>query len=72
MDRSLNAVLNASIALGGDLRLAATVADILANGIAAVAAVGEQNTGIAIALVHQLGIGGAVVRLARRQRRAGR
>ena len=72
VDRSLDAVLNTPVALCWDLRLPATVADIPSDGIAVVAAVGEQDARVAVAFIYQLGIGRAVVRLARRQRQADR
>ena len=72
VDRPPDAVLDAPVAFGGDLRLAGAVADILADRIAVVAAVGEQDARVAVTLIHQLGIGRAVVRFARRQGQADR
>ena len=72
IDRPPDAVLDTAVPFGGYLRLGTTVADVLADGICVVAAIGEQDAGVAVAFFHQLGIGGAVVRLARRQRQADR
>jgi hypothetical protein len=48
VERPLNAVLDAPVPLGRDFRLAATVAHILPYGIAVVAAIREQDAGIAV------------------------
>ena len=65
-------MLDPPVALGGDFGLATAITNILADGIAVVAAVSEQDARVAVTLIHQFGVGGAVVRLAQRQRQADR
>lgn len=72
VERLLDAVLDAPVPLGWDFRLAATIAHILPYGIAVVAAIREQDAGVAVPLLHQHAVGRAVMRLARRQRQADR
>ena len=48
VDRLLDAVLNTPAALCRDLRLPATVADILSDGIVVIAAVGEQDAALVL------------------------
>jgi hypothetical protein len=65
-------VLDLPVPLGRDLGTGSPVARVLTDGIAIVAPIGQEDARIAVALVHQVGIGGRVVRLAGRQQRVHR
>jgi hypothetical protein len=70
VDRVVDGMLDQPVAFGWDFRSAAASAHIVADRIAVIATIAEQNVGIAVAFGHQVGIGGAVVGLAGRQNHA--
>jgi len=57
-------MLDAAVSLGRDFGCGAAISGILPYGIAIVSPVGEQDAGIAVAFLHEVGISRAVVRLA--------
>jgi hypothetical protein len=67
VDCAVEGVLDQSIALGWDFRPAITGSNVVADRIAIIAAIAEQNIRIAVALSHQVAIGSAVVSFAGRQ-----
>lgn len=67
IEGSIDGMLDAAISFGGDFGRGSAVGCIAADGVAVVAAIGQQDAGIAIALIHQVGIRGAVVGLAEAQ-----
>lgn len=67
IQRPVDGVLNPPVSLGRDFRPTSSGANLVADGVAVVAAVGKHDLGIGAVLAHQVVEGGAVVRLARRQ-----
>ena len=67
VERPVDRVLNEAVLLGRYLWLAASAADVLADGVAVVAAIGQQHLGVDVMFGHQVGVGGAVVGFAGRQ-----
>src|SRR6185437_3879462 len=61
VDGAVDRVLHEAVLLGRDLGCAATGADVVANGVAVVASIGEQDGGLGVVLGHQVGIRGAVM-----------
>jgi len=72
VDGVIDGVLDQAVAFGRDFRLATTATHIVADRVAVIAAITEQNVGIAVPLGHEIGIGGTVMRLAGRQDNADR
>src|SRR6516162_1051033 len=66
----MDQVVHRAVALGGDFRRRAAIAQVLADRIAVIALVGEHGAGITVALLHQLVIGGDIMCLALAQHRA--
>ena len=60
----MDQVVHRAVALGGDFRRRAAIAQVLADRIAVIALVGEHGAGITVALLHQLVIGGDIMCLA--------
>lgn len=67
----IDRMLDLAVALGRDLGRGASVPDV-PGSVAVAAAVREQDSWVALAPVHQVGVGGPVVGLAGRQRHADR
>lgn len=61
IDGVVDRVLDELVALDRYFWLGGAVLGVLADGITVVAATGEKNAGIAVPIVHQVRIGGAVV-----------
>lgn len=57
-------MLDATVSLGGDFGCGAAITGILPDGVAVVSSISQQDAWVAVALIHQVGIGGAVVSLA--------
>src|ERR1700761_9599854 len=66
VDSMIDRVLDQAVSFCRDFWLAAASAHIVADRVAVIAAIAEQNVGIAISLRHEVGIGGTVMRLAGR------
>jgi hypothetical protein len=62
----IDGVLDQAVAFGRDFRPAATSTHVLADRVAVIAAITEQNVAIAVPLSPEIGIGGTVMRLAGR------
>ena len=72
VEGAIDGMLHATVLLRGNFGCAAAAADVVADGVTVVASVGEQHVGINVVLVHQLGIGGAIMGLAGGQQDAER
>ena len=64
VERLVDRILDLSVSPGWYGRNCAAIARVLANGVAVVSLVGQQDVWVAVALGHQLVIGGDVVGLA--------
>jgi hypothetical protein len=72
IEGAIDRMLDAAVLLGRDFGNSAARENVLADGIAVVAAVGEEHLWADVVLGHQLGIRGAVVRLAGCQKQTDR
>jgi hypothetical protein len=67
VDSMIDRVLDQAVSFCRDFWLATASAHVVADRVAVIAAIAEQNVGIAVSLRHEVGIGGTVMRLAGRQ-----